>query len=356
MEDLVTTDGAFVAKALNVASRSIDFICSTDAQDSHGDVVDQESWVLNHYEANPIVLYAHNSRELPIGTASNVGVRGGRLEATIKFASAEANPRAEEVWRLIQEGVLRAVSVGFMPTDGRYEMRGGEEIFVWRSPVLKEISVVPIGANHEALARSKSLFAKAHGQLTEHERLSAVAKITKTNPPAPAGTQPTAEEEKTKMDLTAALAKIEAQAKEIGTLTTDRDGGVKLLALGETALADVRGKLAVLVTEKAALETQNAALVVERDAASAKLAVVEAAAIEVEVETLVGKKILPAEKEVFLDLRKSSPALFAKMVAQRADLPLLEEITTKGAKANGAAKGAGDTSDLLAEVTGATTV
>lgn len=156
--ELVSREGALALKAIRQTEREVDFVASTDAVDSYGDVVDQASWQLSHYLENPVVLYGHQSRDLPIGKASNVGVRNGRLEATVRFASAEANPMAEQVWKLVQEGILRAVSVGFLPVEGRYEMRGGDEVFVWRSPILKEISVVPVPANPEALAKMKSAF------------------------------------------------------------------------------------------------------------------------------------------------------------------------------------------------------
>ena len=130
--DLVTRDDALVCKLVNAEQRTADFVASTDALDSHGDIVEQD-WVLDHFKANPVILYGHNSRDLPIGQATYVGVEMGSLMVTVKFASAEANPMAEQVWRLVQERVLRAVSVGFKPTDGRYEMRDGREVFVWSS-------------------------------------------------------------------------------------------------------------------------------------------------------------------------------------------------------------------------------
>ena len=67
----------------------------------------------------PVVFYDHAwdapdaTRSLPIGRAEAVRVDGGALRMTLRFASADANPLAEQVFRLFREGMLHAVSVGW---------------------------------------------------------------------------------------------------------------------------------------------------------------------------------------------------------------------------------------------------
>lgn len=335
-EGLVTCDSALVVKRFDASARTADFIASTSAVDSHGDVIEQESWVLNDYKSNPIVLYAHNARELPIGTAM-VSVLNGKLEAQIKFVTADMNPLAEQVWKMVQEGVLRAVSVGFKPTDGRYEVRDGEEVFVWKSPILKEISVVPVPANPEALARAKALFAK------------------KDIPPTSSGTSTPADQE-IKMDPKELLAKIEALTAKNAEMTTESKA---LLARAEKAEAesttakkenvDLLAKVKTLETSVKALESEHEKTTADRDAKAEQIEVLEAKGIESEVEALVGKKIKPEEKEEFVELRKSNPALFTKMVAKRPDLGLLDEVTPK-VPGNGGPTTPGNTKHLLDEV------
>jgi HK97 family phage prohead protease len=147
---------AVAAKTVRAASRECHFVASTDAIDSYDEVVDQGSWILDRFLKNPIVLYAHDSRDLPIGTCTRVDVVGGRLECTIKFCTADENPKAEQVWRLVKAGVLRAVSVGFMPGEAKLEMREGREIVVLYKNTLHEISVCPVPANQDALAKMKA--------------------------------------------------------------------------------------------------------------------------------------------------------------------------------------------------------
>src|SRR3990167_7012551 len=151
---LVTRSDALVVKAIREATREVDFIASSGVVDSHGDVIDQNSWQLGEVLANPVALYGHQAFELPIGQCTYCAVMNGKLECTIKFS--DVTERARDVFKLVVEKVLRAVSVGFRPVHGAYEMRDGVEIWVWRNAILKEISVVAIGANPEALAKMKA--------------------------------------------------------------------------------------------------------------------------------------------------------------------------------------------------------
>lgn len=160
MTDLITRSMRF-KRAENAESRTVDVIASDETIDSYGDIVEQ-SWNLERYLANPVVLFAHDSDDLPIGTAENVRVEDGALRATLRFVSEKANPLAEQVWRSVQEGTLRAVSVGFYPRDVRFEMRDGKEVCVLANNELLEISVVPVPANPNALAQLRARAAGSH--------------------------------------------------------------------------------------------------------------------------------------------------------------------------------------------------
>lgn len=278
-------------RSVDDAKRSVDFIASTDAIDSYDEVVEQD-WILDRYRANPVVLFGHNSRELPIGksTRCEVVTENGRrqLECTIQFLSAKANPRAEEVWQSIKEGALRAVSVGFKPNDARFEKRNGVEVFVLSKNELHEISVVPIPANPEAVAKMK---AKAMAAAVETQ-------------PAPAAAREDIMNEK---EMQERVAKADAEK-----------------AVAEKQLADIKKELAETKTALAASEGTVKALETDRDAQKARADKAESAAIESEVDALVGVRITPAEKETFVELRKSNAALFTKMVSQRPEMKVLK--------------------------------
>lgn len=319
---LVRREDALVVKAIREGSREVDFIASTDVVDAHREVIDQGSWNLTHYVGNPIVLYGHQSSELPIGHATRAEVKNGRLECTLYIS--DKTVKAREVWDLIVEKTLRAVSVGFKPVNGRYETRDGQDVWVWSDCILKEISVVAVPANHEALAKIKS----------------AIASASKTNSPAPASgsSNPDNAEKKefTIMDIKEALAKIESLTADKAKLEVENKQLAEKASRFEKAetshveaMSKIGESVKKLETEKAALDAQCKKLETERDAEKAakekaekeladgvKKAQDEAA--EVEVTALITTGTLDAsEKEVFAELRKSNPELFTKMIAQR---------------------------------------
>lgn len=352
--DLVTK--SLQMKSFNVETRTADFVASTDVVDSYGEVIDQQSWRLEDFRANPVVLYAHQSRELPIGKSVETTVAAGKLEARIQFATAEMNPKAEQVWKLLQNGFLRAVSVGFLPTNGRYEMRNGQDVWVWTGSVLKEISVTPVPANPEALAKMKALFGGANDAaraallttLGPEQIKSLEAPGAKDSPAtSPEGTKKTdgdVERKAEAMDLKELQEKHDKQVATIAELRVEAKAVGDRATKAEEALAAEIATTKMLATEKAALEAQTKSLAEARDKAEARAKEFEAKAIEQEVEALVGAKITPAEKPLFVDLRKSNPELFARMIEQRAPLDLTKQVVARAKPAN--------SDDLLAELNG----
>jgi HK97 family phage prohead protease len=163
MNEILRLSCGFQVRGLADEKRSVDVIASTAAIDSYGEIVAQ-SWDLKRYLSNPIVLYGHNSWDMPIGFASNVRVEDGKLLATLNLVDEKASPMAERVWQGIKQGSLRAVSVGFRtrskPTSVEVE---GKQVLVLSDNELIEISVVPIPANPEALALEAKAFATLRG-------------------------------------------------------------------------------------------------------------------------------------------------------------------------------------------------
>lgn len=118
-------------------------IASTDAIDRQGDSVDQKGWELDNFMNNPVVLWAHDYKSLPIGKVLSAVVVKGKLVAEFMFATEEMNPVAQQVKKLYEGGYLNASSVGFIAKE-----RKGNSIT--RSELL-ELSLVPVPANQEAL-------------------------------------------------------------------------------------------------------------------------------------------------------------------------------------------------------------
>lgn len=135
------------------------FVISDETEDRVGDVIMTNGWRFDNFKSNPVVLWAHNSRELPIGTAEIIN-ETSRTLADVDFAKAEDNPFAESVFRLVKAGVIRATSVGFRPLappEPRFDTDGDWIGFKFIAQELLELSVVAIPALPTALATGKSL-------------------------------------------------------------------------------------------------------------------------------------------------------------------------------------------------------
>jgi len=156
-----------------------EYILSDATVDRYGDVVDSNGWVLDNFNKNPIALFNHNS-DFPIGRWKNIRVTDGALRGHLELAPQGTSPRIDEIRALIECGVLRAVSVGFMPLESGPRKSNGTSGNAYTKQELVETSLVSVPANPNALAVAKSLkvsddtmklvFAKkgAEGQVTRY--------------------------------------------------------------------------------------------------------------------------------------------------------------------------------------------
>ncbi len=109
------------------------------------------TWDLARFEKNPVILWAHDDKQLPVGTACDIVQGPHGLSMTIKLASAEANPFAEFLWNSIVEKMVRAVSVGFDPGEVvETASEDGEKVTVRGANILHEVSFVPVPADEDA--------------------------------------------------------------------------------------------------------------------------------------------------------------------------------------------------------------
>lgn len=147
-----------VASASNTNPDAWDVVASDETPDRYGDIVRASGWELKNYKNNPIVLFGHASRE-PIGT-SKTTIAGDRLLSTIKIADAGTSPQIDFYRALIEQKILRAVSVGFMPTKPVVPILDKDKRIVgfeYIGQELLELSVVSVPANPAALSLAKSM-------------------------------------------------------------------------------------------------------------------------------------------------------------------------------------------------------
>lgn len=143
---------------------ALEFTISTNVQDRDTDILEPTGCKLDNYLKNPVVLFAHDYKSLPIGRSKSVSVTPDAVVAEVEFAPTQF---AQEVRQLCEAGFLKAASVGFIPL--KYEPIGdssfGHRIYEWE---LLEWSIVPVPSNPTALISE----AKAKGmQVTAIEEV-----------------------------------------------------------------------------------------------------------------------------------------------------------------------------------------
>lgn len=296
-------------RAVREEAREADFVFSTSTIDRYGEIVEQV-WQLEHFHANPVALFGHKSGELPVGFAKDVGVVDGQLRGTIRFVSADANPKAEQVWQSIREGSLRAVSVGFVPHETRWETREDREVLVLSQNELWEISVVPIPANPEALARMRAR-AVADAMADVIADVATHLPGTERGEPSKEATVP--EKSDPTVAPSAAEAELKAKSDALDAITLE--------------LENERSKRSALELRCADLETARTSQQERADAYELEL-------VERDISGLVGTKLTAAEKPGLLALFTADRDVYAQQldaIKARPDMPQARKESALGA-------------------------
>lgn len=137
-------------KAVKDTNR-FNFTISTSAVDRDRDVINLGGWRLDNYKKNPVVLFGHDYRSLPVGKSVSIKASKKGLDSEVEFASIDIYPFADTVRKMVAGGFLSAASVGFRPLKYMYnEERRGVDI---EESELLEWSIVPVPANQECLVQ-----------------------------------------------------------------------------------------------------------------------------------------------------------------------------------------------------------
>jgi len=134
-----------------VGERQYEFTASTSDVDRDGEVIDVTGWDLKNFKKNPVIMFGHDYRSLPVGKATKIGVKDSKLVNTVEFPPEGTYEFADTVERLVNTGYLKTESVGFIPQkwedgDGDKDPRR-----TYTKQELLEISIVPVPSNPNAL-------------------------------------------------------------------------------------------------------------------------------------------------------------------------------------------------------------
>ncbi len=129
------------------------FALSSEVVDRDGDIITLSGLDLKNFKKNPIALYQHN-HNTPIGTWENVKIIGKKLVGTLKLAEQGTSKHIDTIRKLVEQRILKAISIGFNVQDHQPIKNGG---YKFTKTTLLEASLVSVPANQEALRLSKSL-------------------------------------------------------------------------------------------------------------------------------------------------------------------------------------------------------
>ena len=136
------------------------FVASTGEEARDGLIIDQSSWNLEAYNANPVVLWAHEDDLCPVGRGS-ARIEGGQL--LVEVAWDWEDPLAAEVAGKVKRGFLNAVSVRWRPGEliprwrlPQEDVLYAQDGYISRNNELLEVSIVSVPADPRALVIARS--------------------------------------------------------------------------------------------------------------------------------------------------------------------------------------------------------
>lgn len=135
-------------------SKSYTFCVHDESVNTYGFRMLTSGANLEEFRKNPNVFYNHDDWDMPIGRAENIRTEGGRILMDIVFD--EEDDKSRKIQGKVDRGFLRMTSIGTWPpeevsedTGLKIEGQTGVTITKW---TLREVSICPIGSNHNALA------------------------------------------------------------------------------------------------------------------------------------------------------------------------------------------------------------
>ena len=257
---------AAIAPTIDPVRMTAKATITTPTPDRSDDVVHPMGVQLDNYRKNPVVFYDHQCSGifLPIGKSEDaegnllLEVTEAGIDATTFFSQKLLE--SAQVFGLIEEGIIKSTSIGFIPLEAKPRGETGLEITLWE---LLEYSWVGIPDNPEAVRKvldrgrlAGSAFCdpiqkmltqfaapvvKAGRGLPRPTEIKAVSKINKNDPP----------EDETVADETPVD---ETKGDEPVDETVDGEPGETEKPLGMQVMGAIRSALKVLGDQLAAAE------------------------------------------------------------------------------------------------------
>lgn len=128
------------------SDRKFRVVASTEDTDRSGEVIKLSAWDWENYMKNPVIIANHDYQiENIVGKATRIWVEDGKL--IIQGVFSKSNPLGVLLADLYDEGMVKTVSVGFIPKQRQEDNRR-----IITSAELLELSFVAVPCNPNALS------------------------------------------------------------------------------------------------------------------------------------------------------------------------------------------------------------
>ncbi|MES2170550.1 MAG: HK97 family phage prohead protease [Actinomycetota bacterium] len=167
----LTLQAAVMPKTLNDEMRTIDVVWTTGARVLRGYFqqyweqlsLDPKSVRMKRLNNGAPLLNAHDDMDaccvIGVVQPGSASIDGKRGVATLRFAKAEDSPEADQIYRMVKDGIVQNISVGYQTYEMTKVSDGGAD----KIPIMEatdwepyELSVVPMGADDGAGFRAAS--------------------------------------------------------------------------------------------------------------------------------------------------------------------------------------------------------
>lgn len=139
---------------MNTKKDPIKFILLDGSETTKGVRVLVSGVDTTQFERNPVMFYRHNDYELPLGTWTNVRKENNVLLADAVFDYEDEDKEVQRIIGKVERGIIKMASCGLVDLevvdDPAYRVPGETDYTVVKSR-LREVSILPIGGNHNAL-------------------------------------------------------------------------------------------------------------------------------------------------------------------------------------------------------------
>ena len=158
------------AAATDIGERTDISLVTTDTVDRDGEVVLPQGGDWSQWKKNPVVTFAHQYDQLPVGRGLWVKrARDGGVNGWLAKTEYRERPEvwegpwfADAVWHFVKSGDLPGKSIGFLPTEAsppeEKEVKGRPELagvsLIIRKWVALEYAVAPVQSNPDAFVVS----------------------------------------------------------------------------------------------------------------------------------------------------------------------------------------------------------